>query len=610
MPPDVAEPWNHDFSHHAHGHDYRMAFLAGASLDFGLDLRLKADDQNAGAICRLMCFILSALGDRLGVQHILHPQRHEPIPGTVHGAATLPAALANAHKRPRDHTSSHQAASQEPGLQSSASDITSPGVLPASSALWSRFCLSRASYPCASWLTPPFLLSHLVPGCPTPHAIKYKDEADIVVGCLIYLDLPYCKGRDTLAIWEGVTLTYDSHVRRATLHFKLQGDSSMSTMTYEKCAENVTALMGAAAPESEQERLSNLVNVRSLCEAVPFARFSHPFGEATGDDMPTGPENFSVSIGDIPPLQMEIFEGQGENGLFVCRSVPVCACMSSSSSPTSSPASALSASDLPRSLFFCLAFFPRVFSFVCLCCVTFPRVSPPLSPCLRLFLISFLFLFLPPFPYLSLLLSLCLPLLSSLLLSHSRFLPSSLSSSLSSLFSSSLTASLSSPLSSPQSSWFSFCLPSSLVPFLSSSLPSSVSSPLSSSSSLSHPFSLPPALLLPLLLSLVVSLSRPHSLPPSLPPSPPLSLFLSSPRSLPVSPPTLSPLLAPFLPSVTMSFSVSDATVCLCACVCVAERPKVQWAFDQTRLGAYVFVKPSSSLSSAGAPVRRVAFVV
>jgi hypothetical protein len=47
VPNEVVQPSNYDNSHWTQGDDYRMAFLAGATLDFGLNL--KADDQNAGA---------------------------------------------------------------------------------------------------------------------------------------------------------------------------------------------------------------------------------------------------------------------------------------------------------------------------------------------------------------------------------------------------------------------------------------------------------------------------------------------------------------------------------------------------------------------------------
>ena len=43
----IVQPSNYDNSHWTQGDDYRMAFLAGATLDFGLNL--KADDQNAVA---------------------------------------------------------------------------------------------------------------------------------------------------------------------------------------------------------------------------------------------------------------------------------------------------------------------------------------------------------------------------------------------------------------------------------------------------------------------------------------------------------------------------------------------------------------------------------
>ena len=102
VPNEIVQPSNYDNSHWTQGDDYRMAFLAGATLDFGLNL--KADDQNAGAVCRLMCFILSALGEKLCVQHILHPQRHEPLPaeaerGTSCGEGTVTETTVKSHAR-------------------------------------------------------------------------------------------------------------------------------------------------------------------------------------------------------------------------------------------------------------------------------------------------------------------------------------------------------------------------------------------------------------------------------------------------------------------------------------------------------------------------------
>jgi hypothetical protein len=143
----------------------------------------------------------------------------------------------------------------------------------------------------------------------TLKTMEFKDTAGATVGLLLWTHLPDTDC-DTIALWSGFSLTYDSHSRKATLHFN-PGDSNANSMSPEKCVERIQSLLKAGAPRA-QEQHELLVNVQSICEGARPNFDDHPFLGAKGPDRLTTIYPFAITADDIPPLEMELHHGQGE----------------------------------------------------------------------------------------------------------------------------------------------------------------------------------------------------------------------------------------------------------------------------------------------------------
>jgi hypothetical protein len=168
-----------------------------------------------------------------------------------------------------------------------------------------------------------------IPDRKTLSVVKYKDDAGAVVGLLLWMHLPH-SNLDTIALMQSFSVSYDSHLRSVTLHFKHQGNSKATAMPFDKCIANMKSLLGTdAAGKSPQENRTLLVNLQSLCEGGLPKFEAHPFGKAKSSEMLTNDQPFSGTAGDIPPLEVENFGGQGQNSfqfyIAMSRDVSLCA---------------------------------------------------------------------------------------------------------------------------------------------------------------------------------------------------------------------------------------------------------------------------------------------
>ena len=153
-----------------------------------------------------------------------------------------------------------------------------------------------------------------IPDRKTLSGVKYKDSAGAVVGLLLWKPLPH-SNLDTIALWQSFSLSYHSHLRTVTLHFKHQGDLRASTKPFDQCVADIRSLLGTdVAGKSLQKNLSLLANLQSLCEEARPKFEAHPFGNAKSPELPANDQHFPGTAGDIPLLEVENFGGQGENG--------------------------------------------------------------------------------------------------------------------------------------------------------------------------------------------------------------------------------------------------------------------------------------------------------